>query len=81
VVLSSSAPERILAIAAASGVPCAEIGRVRRDADALGIKLPVGSMRISLNRMRRAYHDTIPTIMSRTPEHATFDELAPVAAH
>ena len=81
VVVSSPAPERILAIAAAARVPCAEIGKVRRKADALNIKLPKGSMRITLARMRRAYHDTIPTIMSRTPEHATFDELAPVAAH
>jgi len=81
VVLSSPVPERILAIAAATGVSCAEIGKVRRGSDTLNIKLPKGSMRITLARMRRAYHDTIPTIMSRTPEHATFDELAPVAAH
>jgi phosphoribosylformylglycinamidine synthase len=81
VVLSSPAPERILAIAAAARVPCIEIGKVRRSADVLNIKLPKGSMRITLARMRNAYHDTIPTIMSRTPEHATFDELAPVAAH
>ena len=81
VVLSSPSPERILAIATAAGVPCAEIGRVRRSADALTINLPNGSLRITLARMRRAYHDTIPGIMSRTPEHATFNELAPVAAH
>ena len=80
-VLSTSAPERVRAIATAAGVPCAEIGRVQRSADALNIKLPKGSLRITLARMRRAYHDSIPTIMSRTVEHATFDELAPVAAH
>jgi phosphoribosylformylglycinamidine synthase II len=81
VVLSSPVPERVIAIAAKAGVPCVEIGRVRRDAEALDIKLPKGAMRSPLARMRRAYHDTIPAIMSRTPEHATFDELAPVAAH
>jgi len=81
VVLSSPAPERIIAIAAAAGVPCAEIGRVRHNSATLDIKLPKRSLRSPLARMRRAYHDTIPTIMSRTPEHATFDELAPVAAH
>ena len=81
VVLSSPAPARILALAATVGIPCTEIGRVRRSADALDIKLPKGSLRSPLARMRRAYHETIPTIMSRTPEHATFDELAPVAAH
>jgi phosphoribosylformylglycinamidine synthase len=81
VVLSSPAPQRILAFAAAAGVSCVQIGRVRRDTDALAIMLPKGSMRSPLASMRRAYHETIPTIMSRTPEHATFDELAPVAAH
>ncbi|HMJ16969.1 MAG TPA: AIR synthase-related protein, partial [Gemmatimonadaceae bacterium] len=81
VVLSSAAPDRVIAIAAAAGVPCVEIGRVRRDANSLDIKLPKGSMRSPLARMRRAYHDTIPAIMSRTPEHTTFDELASVAAH
>jgi len=81
VILSSSAPDRVIAIAAKAGVPCVEIGRVRRGANTLEIKLPKGSMRSPLARLRRAYHDTIPAIMSRTPEHATFDELAPVAAH
>jgi hypothetical protein len=38
-------------------------------------------LKAPLARLRRAYHDTIPAIMSRTPEHTTFDELAPVAAH
>jgi phosphoribosylformylglycinamidine synthase len=80
-VISSSSPDPILAIAASAGVPCARIGRVRRDADTLDIKLPQGSMRSPLDRLSSAYHDAIPSIMSRTPEHATFDELAPVAAH
>jgi hypothetical protein len=39
------------------------------------------AVKAKLARLRRAYHDTIPAIMSRTPEHTTFDELAPVAAH
>ena len=45
------------------------------------IKLPKGSLRSTLLRLHRAYHETIPGIMARTPEHATFDELDPVAAH
>ena len=81
IVVSSNSPERVLAIAAAAGVPCAQIGRVRNDSDALVIKLPNSSLRSPLSVLRRAYHSTIPTIMSRTPEHATFDELAPVAGH
>jgi phosphoribosylformylglycinamidine synthase subunit PurL len=81
VVVSSPAPERVLAIAAKAGVPCAQIGRVANESDTLAIKLPKRSLRSPLSRLRRAYHETIPKIMARTPEHATFDELAPVAAH
>lgn len=81
VVLSSPSPERILAIAAAAGVPCVRIGRVRANADTLDIKLPKRSMRSAVADLGRAYHDTIPAIMARTPEHATYDELAPVAGH
>jgi phosphoribosylformylglycinamidine synthase len=81
IVVSSSAPERVLEIAAKVGVPCARIGTVRRSSDTLVIKLAGSALKAPLARLRRAYHDTIPAIMSRTPEHTTFDELAPVAAH
>jgi phosphoribosylformylglycinamidine (FGAM) synthase-like enzyme len=81
IVVSSPAPERVLEIAAKARVPCARIGTVRRNSDSLAIKLATPDIKAPLARLRRAYHDTIPLIMSRTPEHATFDELAPVAAH
>jgi len=81
IVISTSAPERVLEIAARAGVPCARIGTVRRTSDTLAIKLAGSAIKAPLPRLRRAYHDTIPAIMSRTPEHTTFDELAPVAAH
>ncbi|MDP9206447.1 MAG: phosphoribosylformylglycinamidine synthase subunit PurL [Gemmatimonadota bacterium] len=81
VVLSSATPERILAIAAAAGVPCVQIGRVRSGAQTFEINLPDRSLRSAVASLSRAYHETIASIMSRTPEHATFDELAPVAAH
>jgi len=81
IVVSSTVPERVLEIAAKAGIPCAQIGRVRCHSDMLDVTLPNGSMRSSLARMHRAYHGTIPSIMARTPEHATFDELSPVAAH
>jgi phosphoribosylformylglycinamidine synthase II len=81
IVVSSNAPERVLTIAAAAGVPCAQIGRVRVGSRSLDITLPHGSLRSPLAVLRNAYHSTIPTMMSRTVEHATFDELAPVAAH
>jgi phosphoribosylformylglycinamidine synthase II len=81
IVVSSSSPERVIEIAAKAGVPCAQIGQVLRASDALTIKLPKRTIRNPVARLRRAYRETIPSIMARTPEHATFDELAPVAAH
>ena len=81
IIVSSPAPERIRAIASAAGVPCAQIGRVKRHSDSLDITLPQGSLRAPLSVLRQAYHSTIPEIMSRTAEHAQFDELAPVAGH
>jgi phosphoribosylformylglycinamidine synthase len=81
IVLSSGSPERVLAIAAAAGVPCAQIGQVRRGSGELTIRLPKGSLRSSLSPLRNAYHSAIPSIMSRTAEHTTFDELASVAGH
>jgi phosphoribosylformylglycinamidine synthase II len=81
IVFSTPAPERVIALADKAGIPCARIGTVRRHSDALAIKLASASIRAPLARLRHAYHETIPDIMSRTPEHATFDELAPVAGH
>jgi phosphoribosylformylglycinamidine synthase II len=81
IVISTAAPERVMEIAQRHGVPCAQIGRVRRHSDMLEITLPKSSLRAPLSRLSTAYHETIPSIMSRTPEHATFDELSQVAAH
>ena len=81
IIVSSPSPERVMEIAAQRGVPCAQIGRVRRHSNMFEITLPKGSLRVPLSRLHRAYHETIPSIMNRTPEHATFDELSPVAAH
>jgi phosphoribosylformylglycinamidine synthase len=81
IVVSSSSPERVLEIAAKAGVSCARIGTVVADSDALTIRLPKATVHSPLIRLSRAYHETIPGIMARTPEHTTFDELDPVAAH
>jgi len=81
IVISSAAPERVMEIAKRHGVDCTQIGRVRRHSDILEVTLPKSSLRAPLARLKSAYHDTIPSIMSRTPEHATFDELSQVAAH
>src|SRR5947209_7629144 len=81
IVVSTAAPERVMEIAQRHGVACVQIGRVRRHSDMLEITLPKSSLRAPLSRLWSAYHETIPSIMSRTPEHTTFDELSQVAAH
>jgi phosphoribosylformylglycinamidine synthase subunit PurL len=81
IVVSTSDPERVQGIAKNAGVPCSRIGTVRRSSENLTIKLPDSVLKAPLARLARAFHDTIPSIMSRTPEHTTFDELTQVAAH
>src|SRR2546423_5137158 len=81
IVVSSPASERVLAIAKAAGIACAQIGRVRRHSEFLEVTLPHASLRSPLAVLRRAYHSTIPAIMARTVEHANFDELSAVAGH
>jgi phosphoribosylformylglycinamidine synthase len=81
IIVSSSAAERVLEIARRASVPCARIGTVRQSSDALTLKLRDSRMVAPLDQLRRAYHDTISSIMSRTPEHAGIDELSPVAGH
>jgi phosphoribosylformylglycinamidine synthase len=81
IIVSTPHPEHVMEIAARHHAPAERIGVVRAGPDKLEIKLPKGALRASLSRLSDAYHNAIPTIMARTPEHATFDELAPVAAH
>ena len=54
-------------IAAKAGVPCAQIGKVHLHSSTLDITLPKRSFRSSVANLRRAYHQTIPSIMARTP--------------
>jgi phosphoribosylformylglycinamidine synthase len=81
IIVSSSAPDRVLAIARAAHVPCVRIGTVRADSSSLSVNLGARTFAAPLNTLARAYHDSIPSIMARTTEHTNFDELAQVAAH
>jgi len=80
-VLSSSAPGRVEAIARRAGIPCARIGVVRLNSSTLDISLGDGLLRAERGMMRRAYHGSIPGIMSRTPQHSAAAEDARVSAH
>ena len=81
IIVSSSVPERVLAAAQKRGVPCTRLGVVRQRSDTIGIRLADRTVSASLTRLAAAYHDSIPRIMSQSPERAVFDETAPVAAH
>lgn len=81
ILVSTSAPEAVRAIAATANVPCTRIGTVRTESDSLSIRIGRDIWVAPLARLADAYHDSIPSIMARTTEHTTFDELAPVAAH
>jgi phosphoribosylformylglycinamidine synthase len=74
-IVSSSAPERVLAIARDAGISCTRIGVVRASSGSLAITLAEGTLRAPLSTMRRLYHETIPNIMSRAPERAQHADI------
>ncbi len=80
-VLSSPVPDRVLAIGRAAGISCTRIGTVRLSSQTLSISLADGVLRAPLGMLRRAYHRTIPDIMSRTPQHDASAETASMAGH
>ena len=81
IIVSSPAPDRVLEIARRLNAPCARIGTVRGDTGYLHIKLSRAQLKSTIAAMRRAYHDAIPSIMSRVPGHASFDESPSVVGH
>jgi hypothetical protein len=54
---------------------------VRADSGALDVHLPDASFSAPLSGLGRAYHDAIPSIMSRSPERVIFEEAPQVAGH
>ncbi len=80
-VVSSSAPERVEAIARNRGISCTRIGVVRSSSTALTIALANGVVRAERSMMRGAYHEAIPEIMSRTPQHSAVADTSQVGGH
>ncbi|MDQ3674093.1 MAG: phosphoribosylformylglycinamidine synthase subunit PurL [Gemmatimonadota bacterium] len=80
-VVSSSEPARVETIARRSGISCARLGTVRRGSPELAIKLGDGVMRADRRLMRRAYHQAIPDIMSRTAQHSAATDTAAAGTH
>jgi hypothetical protein len=81
VIVSTAAPDRVVEVAKRHGVPCARIGTVRANSNHLEIILPGAVLKSKLVDLDTAYHEAIPSIMSRTPEHAAFDESPSVVGH
>jgi phosphoribosylformylglycinamidine synthase len=81
IIVSSGEPEQVAAIAKKFGVSCTRLGSAGRSSDALVIRTGSGTVRSTLEELSRAYHDSIPSIMSRTPEHVAFDETEQVVGH
>ena len=80
-IVSSPAPERVEAIAREAGLPCARIGVVRAASPTLDIRVGDGLIRAERAMMRRVYHGSIPSIMSRTPQHAAATEDSTVGTY
>ena len=75
IVVSTAAPDRVIEVARARGIPAARIGTVRAAAQALEIRVGARSFTAPLARLAAAYHDAIPRIMSRsTGETAVLEQ-------
>jgi phosphoribosylformylglycinamidine synthase len=70
VVVSTDAPDAVLAAAAAHGVPARVVGRVRPAADGLAVRVGDARWAAPVDRLAAAYHDAIPALMQRPAAHA-----------
>jgi phosphoribosylformylglycinamidine synthase subunit PurL len=80
VVVSTPTPDGVLAIARRHGVEANEIGRVKSAADSLAISIGSSRLSVNLKEMAAAYHDSIPTLMSRAPSDAALIEHVAVGS-
>jgi phosphoribosylformylglycinamidine synthase II len=77
VIISSSAPDRVIAAAGRHGVEARTIGKVSGTANALTISTGQATLSVKLNEMIAAYHNAIPSLMSRAPsDGALIDHVA-----
>jgi len=64
IIVSTSAPAAVLAIAKKAGVPAAAIGTVRAASRGFAIRVGHDSFNAPAERLAEAYHEAIPRIMS-----------------
>ena len=70
VIVSTDAPDQVLATAARHAVPARVIGRVRDAGAGLTARLRGGAHTAPLDSLASAYHDAIPAAMRRPAAHA-----------
>jgi phosphoribosylformylglycinamidine synthase len=80
ILAATAAPTRLLEIAKRHDVPARMIGYVRAHGDALAITVGGRVIRAPVARLSRAYHDAIPSIMTRAPAEAAVLEQHPQPA-
>ena len=67
----------MIAVAKRHGVEAHTIGKVSGTANALTISAGKATLSVKLNEMIAAYHDAIPSLMSRAPsDGALIDHVA-----
>jgi phosphoribosylformylglycinamidine synthase II len=71
VLLSTPRPLEVLAIAEQFGVPAHAIGHVRAASTSLEIVVDARHILAPVSRLSRAYHDAVPTLMSRAAAATT----------
>jgi hypothetical protein len=68
VIVSTSSPDAVVAIARDVGVPARVVGTVTDAARGLSVRVGERMLRASIASLSDAYHHTIPRIMDRAPE-------------
>ena len=80
IIVSTATPERVAAIAREHGVEANVIGRVTSPSQPLIIRAGKATLSVSLKDMAAAYHDAIPTLMSRAPSDGALIEHVTVGS-
>jgi phosphoribosylformylglycinamidine synthase len=78
IVVGTGAPEAVLAAARRRGVPARRIGQVRAAARELSLRVGDRVLRAPLERLARAYHEAIPTAMTRAATAVAITEASTV---
>ena len=74
VLLATPEPERLLALAERHGVPARRIGTVVSASEGLTIRVGDDAHHVGVEALAAAYHDTLPRIMTGSPQSVAVEE-------